>query len=288
MAIAVKRAGHDQKARRRRASRPAAQPPDPLARRARGSVRGVHVAEPRAASPCQCAAGDADPEAGPCRARPARRGVHRPARPPAPSRPRLVGADRIARTARERCERGHARLAADDRVRGCSAPHREASAPPAGREAGHARHRRAVHHDDRHQPDLRPDPLAADPAVPALRLPPCRRSSQAQQKVARPMLLAVPGSVHRRRPVRLLRGPAGGRALLRELQRQPVQRSRAGQPVLPLRRDDGARDGPAVPDPDRDPHRHAGRDRHDANCSATIAATRSSPAPPSRRSFPGT
>ena len=111
MAIAVKRAGHDQKLG-------VVEHLDELRTRmivslavARGSVRGVHLAEPRAAAHRQRAVGDADAEAGPRRARAARRGVHRPARTRASSRPARHGRRR-ARAARQRRERGHARLAA--------------------------------------------------------------------------------------------------------------------------------------------------------------------------------
>ena len=114
-------------------------------------------------------------------------------------------------------------------------------------QAGDARDRRAVHDDDRHRADLRLHPRAADHPVPALRLP----AAGLQPQAAEDRLVADdvdPAAVHRRRAVRLLRRAAGRRALLSELQQRRVQRARAGESVLPLRRGHAARDGARLPE----------------------------------------
>ena len=80
-------------------------------------------------------------------------------------------------------------------------------------------------------------------------------------------LAADPGgtrAVRGRGAVRLLRGAARRAALLRELQQRPIQRARAGQPVLPLRCDHPARDGAGVPGARRDPGGHPRGHRHAA------------------------
>ncbi len=108
--------------------------------------------------------------------------------------------------------------------------------------------------------------------------------SPEQRKIAAPLMLAIPVLFAIGVTLRLLRRAASGGALLPELQQRPVQRARAGQPVLPLRRRRIARDGPHLPGTCRragcDPGRHRDARR---NC-ATTAATRSSRArwwPPS-------
>ncbi len=136
---------------------------------------------------------------------------------------------------------------------------REDPARPAGQQAGDARGRRAVH-DDAQGRAL----FALVLSLPLILfelygfvLP---AFSPNERRIALP-LLAASRSCSRPGCVRLLRGAARGGALLPELQQQPVQRARAGEPVLQIRRNDAARDGSRVPGAGRDPRRHARRDR---------------------------
>ena len=87
-----------------------------------------------------------------------------------------------------------------------------------------------------------------------------------------------PVPVHRRRHVRLPRGPARRAALLSELQQRRIQRTRPGQPVLQVRRHDPAGDGAAVPGSGGDHRRHPCRACDSQDSCATTAATRYWPA----------
>ena len=86
--------------------------------------------------------------------------------------------------------------------------------------------------------------------------------SPEQKRVTTPLMLAIPflfvAGVMFGYFVVL---PAAVR-FLSELQQRRVQRARAGQPVLPFRRRDAARDGARLPSSRRYPRRHADGNRH--------------------------
>ena len=77
--------------------------------------------------------------------------------------------------------------------------------------------------------------------------------SPSERRIAMPLLISIPFLFVIGRRVRLLRRAARGAAVLPELQQQRVQRPRPGRPVLQIRRDDPARDGPGLPGARRDP-----------------------------------
>ena len=136
----------------------------------------------------------------------------------------------------------------------------------AGEPAGDARDRRAVHDHAHGDAAVRADPGDAGGAGTDLRLLHAgarARSAPAHQAAA--VRAAV--SVRRRGRVRLLRRAAGRPAVLPELQQRPVQRARAGEPVLQVRGHDAAGDGCPVPGPGRDR-----RDRPHGRAHPTTAA----------------
>ena len=175
---------------RGRSSRGAARAPDRLPGGARGRVRLLHVAEPRAAdiinkplahqTQKQVKAGN-----GPLGATYT---VQQSARTVATQLQVVVqalerpgsGASAATNRARRAC---HPQLQQRDR-----APLRGA----AGQQAGDARDRRAVHHDDRHRADLRVDPRRCRSSCTSSTGSCCRRSAPSSRRVATPLMLAIP------------------------------------------------------------------------------------------------
>ena len=231
---------------------------------ARGRVRHLLLAEPRAAAPRQQAARAPDPAAGARRARAARRDLHGAAQRPGRRRAARHASSACSAPQRQRA-RGPGSLA---RVQRSLERDVDAAVGAArGRPAGDARDRRAVHDDGHRHADLRADPLAAGPAAPGLRLPDAGARARAAPADAGRCMLAI--------PVLFVAGvvfgyfvvlPAAVR-FFQNFNSDAVQRARAGEPVLQVRRHDAAGDGAAVPGPGRDPRGHSGRHRH-----ATTAA----------------
>ena len=132
-----------------------------------------------------------------------------------------------------------------------------------GQAAGHARGGRAVHGDVQGRRLRGAAARDAAAALPGVRLRAAGvLPARARGGGAADPRRAVP--VRRRRGVRVLPGAAAGDQLPAELQRRLLRHPAAGAGLL-LVRDHGAdRDGGAVPDPRRDPRRHAARGHHPA------------------------